>query len=174
MGERGHRELNQVGTLVCTDIWLSWRKANEGLLPTSQTAVRQDTTMSDASDTESSTYPVGFVSSLFSTPVSPLCSQEAHRDPQITQRPPTRRRPAAAHCFSGCATSWRQGSTRLRAGTTSKLSSRIARRSTRSQTATVRARSASVTSPRTSSGARCGLTERATLRRRQRSGTRLG
>ncbi|EPT00380.1 hypothetical protein FOMPIDRAFT_1036750 [Fomitopsis schrenkii] len=37
--------------------WGSAGIANEGLLPTSQTAVRQDTTMSDASDTESSTYP---------------------------------------------------------------------------------------------------------------------
>ena len=105
---------------------------------------------------------------------SSLSSQEARRDPQTSQRPPTRRRPAAVRFCSGFATSWRTGGTRPRAGTISRSSSRTARHFTPSRTATAHARSASVTSPRTSSGGKCDLTERATQRRQRRSDTRPG
>ena len=54
----------------------SWRKASEELLPTSQTAVHRDATMSDASDSEDSTCPVRGNSSSFSPSIPiPVCPQ---------------------------------------------------------------------------------------------------
>lgn len=72
MGRRGHREWHRCALCMCTDTRLFWRKATEGLLPTSQPVAHRDTTMSDASDTESSSCPVRSVPSDFSPPKSHL------------------------------------------------------------------------------------------------------